>query len=85
MLIDSLNSLTKEYTIQFPNHKVESDWTATYEAEADSGVSLKISGTPFECAKSITQTQYCIDFEGKSSILRHLRKICSRNQQFSGC
>ena len=64
MLIDSLNSLTKEFTIEFPNHKVESDWTASYEAEAHSGVMLKITGTPFECAKSITQTQYSIDFEG---------------------
>ena len=65
MLIDSLNSLTKEFTIEFPNHKVDSDWTASYELEAHSGVMLKITGTPFECAKSITQTQYSIDFEGK--------------------
>ena len=77
MLIDSLNSLTKEFTIEFPNHKVNSDWTASYELEAHSGVMLKITGTPFECAKSITQTQYSIDFEGKQLNINRFIYVCT--------
>ena len=59
-LIDSLNSLTREAEIEFPCPK----FFQNENYDIDSNELTCMVGTPFECAKTITRTKYCIMFQG---------------------
>ena len=61
-LIDSLHSLTREVKIEFPSPKFVKN--EIYDVDSQELVAL--TGTPFECAKAITRTKYCIMFQGKN-------------------
>ena len=52
-LIDSLTSLTAESMFQFPISQLSSE-------------RQQLKGTAYECAKAITRSNYCIEFEGVS-------------------
>ena len=69
-LIDTLSALTSESSVIFPHSELSAERHT-------------FTGTAYECAKAITRSSYCIEFEGLLVFSKSFRKMSRFSSEWS--